>query len=238
MKLNVRRSHERGHFDHGWLKTYHTFSFADYYDPNFMGFSVLRVINEDLVAPGRGFGTHGHRDMEIITYVIAGELEHKDSMGNTSIIRPGEVQRMSAGTGVRHSEFNPRSDADTYLLQIWILPDQNGYEPSYEPSYEQRDFSDALKSRELVLVASQNGENNSVRVHQNVKLYAARLPSEKTLKLPLAKDRMGWLQIVKGDANFAGETLSAGDGVGMSEYEGSEFVTSSDCEILFFDLPS
>ena len=230
--IEPRRAEERGHFDHGWLKTYHTFSFADYFDPKFMGFSDLRVINEDFVHPGKGFPFHSHRDMEIITYVIEGALEHKDSLGNGSIIRPGEVQRMSAGTGVRHSELNPLKDQPLHLLQIWILPAREGI----QPSYEQKKFSDDEKRNRLRLVASPNSAEGSVTIHQDARLYASLLSAGKTLEHSLAPGRSAWVQLIRGEIQLNEVSLGAGDGAAVN-HEGILRITSAaDSELLLFDL--
>src|SRR6185369_5790306 len=211
--IQLRRSSERGHADHGWLNTFHTFSFADYFDDKFMGFRSLRVINEDWVKPGMGFGTHGHRDMEIITYVLEGELAHKDSMGNGSIIRPGEVQRMSAGTGVRHSEMNPSPAQWLHLLQIWILPERAGI----TPGYEQKMFDRSERQGRLRLVASPDGAEGSVTIHQDVRLYATLLDGGEEVTHTFAGGRYGWLHVAKGDAVVNGIELKAGDGAAISD---------------------
>src|SRR6266496_732498 len=194
MDIQLRRAAERGQFDHGWLKTAHTFSFADYYDPRHMGFRVLRVINEDFVSPGRGFGMHPHHDMEIVTYVLEGELGHRDSMGNGSVIRPGDVQRMSAGTGVTHSETNSSKTQRVHLLQIWILPDKQGY----PPSYEQKAFSDAERAGRLRVVASPDGRDGSVTIHQDATLFAGLLASGQRVEHALDKNRFAWVQVARG----------------------------------------
>jgi redox-sensitive bicupin YhaK (pirin superfamily) len=227
--ITIRPSNERGHFDHGWLDTYHTFSFADYHDPGQMGFRTLRVINDDKVAPGMGFGRHPHRDMEIITYVLDGSLEHRDSMGNGSVIRPGDVQRMSAGTGVLHSERNPSDSEGLHLLQIWILPEQHGI----RPGYEQKNFSVEERKGTLRLVASPTGEDGAVTIHQDVRLYAGILDGE-TVTHAFGKDRHGWLHVAKGTAELNGRPLTAGDGAAIS---GEDAVTvSGHGEVLLFDL--
>jgi len=231
--ITVRRSDERGHFDHGWLDTYHSFSFASYYDPKHMGFRSLRVINEDRVAPGGGFGTHPHRDMEIITYVLQGGLAHKDSMGNGSTIRPGDVQRMSAGTGVLHSEFNHSKDEAVHLLQIWILPDKEGV----TPSYEQKFFDAESKRGVLRLIASRDGRDGSVTIHQDADLFASVLGKGVSVEHELSAGRHAWLQVVRGKVAANGVELTAGDGAAVSAeskltVEGSE----DGSEILLFDL--
>jgi hypothetical protein len=230
--IQVRKSIDRGHFNYGWLDTYHTFSFADYRDPNHMGFRSLRVINEDRVQPGQGFGTHPHRDMEILTYVIEGALEHKDSMGNGSIIRPGDVQRMTAGTGVTHSEFNPSKEAIVHLLQIWILPERKGL----EPSYEQKNYPAGEKRSRLRLVASRDGREGSVSIHQDVNVYAALLESSETLTYEMAAGRHAWLQIIRGSVKCSGTDLSAGDGAAISEEREIPLSALGTSEVLLFDL--
>jgi redox-sensitive bicupin YhaK (pirin superfamily) len=231
--ITLRRSNERGHADHGWLQSMHSFSFADYYDPAHMGFGPLRVINEDRVAPGSGFGTHGHRDMEIISYVLDGELAHRDSMGNGSVIRPGDVQRMSAGTGVRHSEYNHAQDRTTHFLQIWIEPNETGI----PPSYEEKRYSDADKQDRLLLIASPDGADGSVRIHQDARLYAARLAEGKTLGAMLGTGRLGYLHLIRGSATVNGERLEGGDAARIHEETTLEIRAASDSELLLFDLP-
>jgi len=232
--VTVRPANERGHADHGWLDTHHTFSFDTYYDPRHMGFRTLRVINEDVVQPGHGFPTHGHRDMEIVTYVLEGELAHKDNMGNGSTIRPGDVQRMSAGTGVRHSEFNHSPTELVHLLQIWVLPSAQGL----PPSYQQKRFEEAEKRGRLRLIASQDGREGSVRIHQDVSVYAALLGRGVTVHHPFQAGRHGWVQVAKGAASVNGAELRAGDGAAISgegavEIGGRE---EGDSEVLLFDL--
>ncbi|MCU1349889.1 MAG: Pirin domain protein [Acidobacteria bacterium] len=227
--ITIRPSDERGHANHGWLDTYHTFSFADYYDPEQMGFRTLRVINDDKVAPGMGFGTHQHRDMEIITYVLDGALQHRDSMGNGSIMRPGDVQRMSAGTGVMHSEVNPSDSEEVHLLQIWIVPERRGI----RPSYEQKNFTPEERTGTLRLVASPAGDDRAVTINQDVRLYAAILDG-KSVTHAFAKDRHGWLHVARGEAEINGQKLAAGDGAAIS---GEESVTiGGHGEVLLFDL--
>jgi hypothetical protein len=231
--IQVRRAGERGHFDHGWLDTYHPFSFGDYYDPRFDGFRSLRVINEDRVRPGQGFGTHGHRDMEIVSYVLEGSLAHKDSMGTGSVIVPGDVQYMSAGTGVRHSEFNA-SDADPlHFLQIWILPDAAGY----APRYGQRRFEDSEKRGRLRLVASPSGEEGSLAIRQDVRIYSSLLGRGEAVRLDLAQGRHAWVQVARGSVEVNGNRLSAGDGLSSSE-ERTLSISSpeGESELLAFDL--
>ncbi|HUN81236.1 MAG TPA: pirin family protein [Phycisphaerae bacterium] len=230
--IEIRRSRERGHFDHGWLDTYHTFSFADYHDPRFMGFRALRVINEDRVKPGEGFGTHGHRDMEIITYVMSGELAHKDSMGNGSVIGPGEVQYMAAGTGVEHSEFNPSKLEAVHLMQIWIRPDRRGL----APRYEQRLFPSLSETGALTMLASADGRNGSIRINQDAALYAASLAEGQTVEHALGPGRAAWLQVLRGTASLNEEILKAGDGAGVSETASVRVTAASEAEFLLFDL--
>ncbi|AKQ60050.1 pirin family protein [Bordetella hinzii] len=231
--ITVRPAAERGHANHGWLDTFHTFSFANYYDPEHMGFGPLRVINDDRIAAGRGFGTHGHRDMEIITYVLDGAVAHKDSMGTGSTIRPGDVQRMSAGRGVLHSEFNPQPDAATHMLQIWIEPDVAGI----APEYEQKSFDDADKRGKLRQVASPDGAEGSLRIHQDVRLYAGLFDGAETADLGLAAGRRAWVHVARGSVTVNGQALKAGDGLAL---EGETAVTLRDggaAEVLVFDLP-
>jgi redox-sensitive bicupin YhaK (pirin superfamily) len=228
--ITIRKAEERGHFDHGWLDTYHTFSFADYYDPEHMGFRALRVINDDRIAPGRGFGTHGHRDMEIITYVLDGSLEHRDSMGTGSIIHPGEVQRMSAGTGVMHSEKNASLEESLRLLQIWILPERRGI----TPGYEQKEFSKEERSGTLRLVAANDARDGAIKIHQDVQLYASLLNGGPVTH-EFAPGRYGWLQVAKGEAEINGQKLKEGDGAAISGEE-SVTISGSGAEILLFDL--
>jgi quercetin 2,3-dioxygenase len=227
--ITIRKAGERGHFDHGWLNTYHTFSFADYYDPAFMGFRTLRVINEDRVKAGGGFGTHAHRDMEIISYVLEGELAHRDSMGTGSVIRPGDVQRMSAGTGVMHSEMNPSQENAVHFLQIWIVPERRGI----EPGYEQKTFPEGELRGRLRLVASPDGAAGSVTIHQDVKLYSALLAGESVAH-SYAPQRYGWVQVTRGDVEVNGLKLSAGDGAAISDE--SAVTISGSGEVLLFDL--
>ena len=232
--ITLRKSEERGHFNHGWLNTYHTFSFSDYYDPRFVGFRNLRVINEDRVAPGEGFPTHPHRDMEIISYVLDGALAHNDSMGNGSVIRPGDVQRMSAGRGVRHSEYNSSPDEPVHFLQIWITPAERGI----EPGYEQKLYSPEDKLGKLKLVASPDGSDNSVTIHQDVRLYASLLEKGQEVELQLGQGRYGWLQVARGAATLNGQTLNQGDGAAVEAGELVRIagVDEGRSEVLFFDL--
>jgi quercetin 2,3-dioxygenase len=233
--ITVRPSEARGHFDHGWLNTFHTFSFADYNDPKHTHFRELRVINEDTVQPGGGFGTHPHRDMEIITYILQGALAHKDSMGTGSTIRPGDVQRMSAGTGVLHSEFNHSPDELVHLLQIWIFPEKRGL----KPSYEQKTFSNEEKLNRLRLVASPDGGEGSVTIHQDVRLYAGLLEAGKSVKHDLADGRGAWIQVTSGAVDVNGKRLSAGDGAAIEDEKQLEVTGQGEqgtSEFLLFDL--
>lgn len=230
--ITLRKSHERGHANHGWLDSYHTFSFADYYDPAEMGFSSLRVINEDRVAPKGGFPTHPHRDMEIVTYILAGELAHQDSMGNGSVIRVGDVQRMTAGTGIRHSEFNASESEPVHLLQIWIEPAATGL----TPSYEQKHFSAAEKQGALRLVASQDGRDGSVTIHQDAALYAAVLSGGESVPYTLAAPRRAYLHLARGRAKLNGYPLEAGDGAKIHGPENVNLEALEDVEVLLFDL--
>ncbi|HSN31454.1 MAG TPA: pirin family protein [Ideonella sp.] len=230
--LTLRRSAERGFADHGWLKSRHSFSFADYYDPAHMGFSTLRVINEDRIAPGTGFGTHGHRDMEIVSVVLEGALAHKDSLGTGAVIRPGEVQRMSAGRGVMHSEFNA-AEVETHFLQIWIQPDAKGI----APGYEQKSFDDAGKRGRLQLVASGDAREGSLKLHADASLYAGRFDGDERAALALAEGRRAWVHVVRGRVAVNGEQLAAGDALAL---EGEAAVSIADgvgADVLVFDLP-
>ncbi len=231
--LALRRSGERGYADHGWLKSFHSFSFADYYDPRHMGFGPLRVINEDRVAPGMGFGTHGHRDMEIISYVLDGELAHKDSMGNGSVIRPGDVQRMSAGTGVRHSEFNHSADRTTLVLQIWIEPAERGI----APSYEEKRFEATDKRGRLRLVASADGAEGSVKIHQDARVYAGMFDGAETAELVIAPGRRAYVHVARGEIAVDGQRLAAGDAAMITNADGAVLSDGRNAEVLAFDLP-
>ena len=230
--LTIRRSHERGHADHGWLDSHHTFSFADYHDPRYMGFRTLRVINEDRVAPGKGFGTHPHRDMEILSYVLDGALEHRDSMGTGSVIRPGDVQRMSAGTGVTHSEFNHSKTEGVHFLQIWILPETRGS----APGYEQKRFEPAERQGRLRLIAARDGRDGAVTVHQDMSLYAALLAPGDTVRHGFAAGRQGWLQVARGAVKIGEATLHAGDGAAIQQTDQVEITGVEAAELLLFDL--
>jgi len=230
--INIRHSEERGGGNHGWLKTQHTFSFDQFYDPRWMGFRSLRVINEDWVAGGQGFSAHPHRDMEIITYILEGGIEHKDSLGTSSIIRPGDGQRMSAGRGIRHSEINPSPTEAAHLLQIWIMPDKTGH----EPSYEQKTFPEEEKRGKLRLIASPDGKDGSVTIHQDAKLYVSLLSPGQEVKHDLGKGRHAWLQIARGSVELNGQKLVQGDGAAISEEKALSIKGAEDAEVLLFDL--
>ncbi len=232
--ITLRPAAERGHFDHGWLDTRHTFSFAEYHDPAHMGFRALRVINQDRVRPGQGFGSHGHRDMEILSWVLDGALAHRDSTGGSGVLRPGEVQRMSAGTGVTHSEFNGSGDEEVHFLQIWIVPDR----PGHRPSYEQRVVPAAERRGALRLVASPDGADGSTTIHRDARVYASLLPEGARLRHPLAPGRAAWVQVARGQVEVNGKLLVPGDGAAV---EGEEAVLLAgrgpqEAELLLFDL--
>jgi redox-sensitive bicupin YhaK (pirin superfamily) len=231
--ITIRKSNQRGHANHGWLDTYHTFSFADYYDPEYMGFSVLRVINQDIIAADTGFGMHGHQNMEIITYVAKGALFHKDSMGNETIITPGEVQRMSAGSGIRHSEYNHEKDSETHLFQIWITPIKN----DVIPSYDQKSFTEALSSNEMVLVASVDGRENSVSLGQDVNMYVCKTTISGKKDFIISSKRNIWLQLLSGSLNINGNTLSPGDGAKVTQPKTLNLNWTAHTEFIIFDLP-
>lgn len=231
--IQIRPSASRGQAEHGWLSSRHTFSFANYYDARHMGFGPLRVINEDKVIGGQGFGTHGHRDMEIISYVLGGALEHKDSMGTGSVLRYGDVQRMSAGSGVTHSEFNHDADETVHFLQIWIMPQENGI----EPSYQERHFDTDSKRGQLRLIASPDGRDGSLLIHQDANLYASILDGDDALELPLAPGRLAWVQVARGRLSVNGLTLQAGDGLQISDEQAITLGKAQDAEVLLFDLP-
>ena len=229
----LRPANERGHADHGWLKSYHSFSFAEYHDPRHMGFGPLRVINEDRVAPGTGFGTHGHRDMEIISYVLEGALAHQDSMGNGSTIVPGDVQRMSAGSGVRHSEYNHDKAGTTHFLQIWIEPSVTGI----APSYEQKHFDAASKRGRLRLIASPDGAEGSVHIHQDARMYAALLDGAERAEHQLANGRRAYVHVARGSVKVQGRRLSEGDALKLEKVDGITLEQGAQAEVLLFDLP-
>lgn len=231
--MQIRRSEERGHFNHGWLDTYHTFSFGDYYDPEQMNFRTLRVMNEDRVQAGQGFGMHGHRDMEILTYVLEGALAHRDSLGNESVLRAGELQRMSAGTGIQHSEYNSSRTAPVHLYQIWIIPERRGL----TPGYEQRAFATTAESGHLRLVAAPRGHEQGVlTIHQDARVYLATLKDGQTLNQPLAPGRHAWLQVLRGEASVNGHSLATGDGAAISEEAALTIQAAPVAEVMLFDL--
>jgi redox-sensitive bicupin YhaK (pirin superfamily) len=230
--LQVRKSTDRGHFDHGWLNTYHTFSFGRYVDRRYMGFRSLRVMNEDFVQPGQGFGTHPHRDMEIVTYVLEGALEHRDSMGNGEVLRPGEFQRMSAGTGITHSEFNPSESEPVHLYQIWLLPERDGI----EPSYEQKRFPESERRNRLRLVASPDGADGSLLIHLDARVWLATIIDDEQLTHGLGEGRHAWLQVLRGSVSFNGQRMETGDGTAISEETALAIKARGDAEIMLFDL--
>lgn len=231
--ITIRPAQERGAANFGWLDSRHTFSFGNYYDPHHMGFADLRVINEDKVTPGKGFGTHGHRDMEIISYVLEGALEHKDSIGTGSVIRPGDVQRMSAGTGIQHSEFNASNTDPVHFLQIWLLPEKKGI----EPGYEQKNFSEAEKRGTLRLMGSRDGRDGSITIHQNVDLYASVLSEGEAVDHTLPEGRVAWVQVARGAVQLNGHTLTAGDGAAISEESQITLQGAAEsAEVLLFDM--
>ena len=231
--ITIRSTHDRGAVNIGWLDSRHTFSFGSYSDPNHMGFATLRVINEDKVAPGQGFQTHSHRDMEIVTYVLDGALEHKDSLGTSSIIRPGDVQRMTAGTGITHSEFNSSKTDPVHLLQIWILPDRT----NLEPGYEQKNFPQPDRSGKLCLVGSRDGREGSIVIHQNIDFYSTSIQFGERVSHPLAPDRMIWVQVASGTVQLNGEVLVAGDGAAIEQESLITLeATTNDSEVLLFDM--
>jgi redox-sensitive bicupin YhaK (pirin superfamily) len=230
--MSLRTAAERGHANHGWLDSFHSFSFADYYDPEHMGFGALRVINEDRVQPGRGFGTHGHRDMEIITYPLEGKLEHKDSMGNGSVIVPGDVQRMSAGSGILHSEYNPSREEPVHFLQIWIEPDVRGV----TPTYEQRHVSAEEKQARLRVIASPDGRDGSVRIHQDAQVFASLLDGDDRVGHELARGRRAYVHVARGAVRVNGQALEAGDALAISGESRVELDRARGAEVLLFDL--
>jgi redox-sensitive bicupin YhaK (pirin superfamily) len=229
--MKIRKANERGHASHGWLDTYHTFSFADYYDPQWMGFRSLRVINDDLVMPGMGFGTHPHRDMEIITYILSGALEHKDSMGNGRVIRTGDVQYMAAGTGVRHSEFNPSREEAVHLLQIWILPDTKGV----TPRYAEKSFANTPAGA-LHLVASRAGRDGSIEIHQDADLWLAKLDPGQSVAHALSEDRHAWAHVAEGEVSINGQTLEGGDAAIFDKATTIDVRATKPAQVLLFDL--
>ena len=231
--IQVRRADDRGYADHGWLRSYHSFSFADYFDPEHVEFGPLRVINEDRVVPGAGFSTHGHRDMEILSYVLDGALAHKDSTGTSSVIRPGDVQRMSAGRGVLHSEFNGSQSEPVHFLQIWIQPNVRGI----DPGYEQKHYPDAEKRGRLRLVASPDGADGSVHIQQDARVYAGRFDGDERANLPLSPQRRAYVHVARGRVRVNGESLAAGDAVKLTDVDGVAIADGADAEVLVFDLP-
>lgn len=230
--IQVRKASDRGHANHGWLNTYHTFSFSTYQDPQHVRFRSLRVMNEDWVAAGQGFGTHPHNDMEIVTYVLEGALEHRDSMGNGEVLRPGEFQRMSAGTGITHSEFNPSTTEPTHLYQIWLFPEQKGI----TPSYEQKRFDESGRLNRLQLVASRDATEGSLLIHQDARIYLSQIETNKTVILELNADRHAWLQVLRGSVTLNKESLQTSDGAAVSGESKLEIQATTDAEIMLFDL--
>ena len=228
----LRKASERGHADHGWLDTWHTFSFSTYQDPAHTHFRALRVMNEDIVAPGQGFGTHPHRDMEIVTYVLKGALAHRDSMGNGEILRPGEFQRMTPGTGITHSEFNPSSTEPVHLYQIWLFPEKKGL----EPSYEQKAFPSEFRKNQFQLVASPNGDDGSLQIHQDARIFLADLLAGQKLEYGINKDRHAWLQVLRGSITANGHALNTSDGLAVSEEVSLQLQANADAELMLFDL--
>lgn len=233
-KINLRKSQERGHANHGWLNSYHSFSFANYYDPEHMGYSVLRVINEDVIAPAKGFGMHPHRDMEIITYMLQGALRHEDSLGNGSVIKAGDVQRMTAGTGIVHSEFNASSTEPAHLLQIWLLPERN----SIQPGYEEKHFDDEEKQGRWRLIASHDGRDGSLLIHQDIALYAAVLAKGEQVSYDMSAGRSLYLQVARGAVKLNNETLVAGDAAKIDTQQAIAIQALEPAELLLFDLPA
>jgi len=230
--ITIRRAEDRGYFDHGWLKTFHTFSFAGYRDPQHMSYRALRVMNEDRVAPGQGFGEHGHSDMEIVTYVLDGALAHRDSLGNGEVLRPGEFQRMTAGTGIRHSEFNPSREAAAHFYQIWLLPRAKGL----PPGYEQKSFPIDERRGQLRLVASPDGDAGSLTIQQDTRIYLSSLSEREAIRHEFGQDRHGWLQVLRGNVRLNDHQLQAGDGAALSSEPRIDVAATSDAEILLFDL--
>ena len=230
--ITIRRGNDRGHFNHGWLDTYHTFAFGDYFDPQHIQFGPLRVMNEDRVAAGQGFGMHGHRDMEIVTYVLSGELAHRDSLGNGEVLRPGELQRMTAGSGIRHSEFNPSADKPVHLDQIWLLPERQGL----EPSYEQKAFPAEARQGAWQLVASPDATDGSLKIHQDARLFLAELAAGKQLGRAIDSTRQVWLQVLRGDIEIGGQRLTAGDAAAVTGESSLALEARTSAEVLLFDL--
>lgn len=230
--IAIRKASERGHADHGWLNTYHTFSFSSYHDPAHMGFRSLRVMNEDRVAAGKGFGTHPHNNMEIVSYVLEGALQHKDSLGNGEVLRPGEFQRITAGTGIAHSEFNPSKDQPTHFYQIWLLPQRNGL----TPSYEQKRFDDSELHNTLRLVASPAGEKGSLTIHQDARIYLSKLDGETPLEFEIAPGRHAWLQVLRGAVTLNGLAMQTSDGAAVSNESKLTISAASNAEVMLFDL--
>jgi quercetin 2,3-dioxygenase len=230
--ITIRRASERGHANHGWLDTYHTFSFASYRDPKHVHFRALRVMNEDVVAPGQGFGTHPHDNMEIVTYVLEGALEHRDSMGNGEVLCPGEFQRMSAGTGITHSEFNPSPTEPVHLYQIWMFPRQDGI----EPSYEQKRFEEVERHNRLRLVASPDAADGSLLIHQDARIYLSSLDAGHQMTHELNAGRHAWLQVLRGQVALNGQALQTGDGAAVSDETALQIEASDDAEVMLFDL--
>lgn len=230
--ITVRPGNQRGHFDHGWLNTYHTFSFSSYRDPRHMGFRSLRVMNEDFVAPGQGFGTHPHDNMEIVTYVLEGALEHRDSMGNGEVLRPGEFQRISAGTGITHSEFNPSANEPVHLYQIWLFPDRRGI----TPSYEQKRFEEEERRNRLRLVASPDASDGSLLIHQDARILLGSLDANREVTHTLGNNRHAWVQVLRGTAEVNGHKLTAGDGASLSDEANVTLKAQTDAEVMLFDM--
>jgi len=230
--IQIRRAAERGHANHGWLNSHHTFSFARYHDPEYMGFKTLRVLNDDAVQPGQGFGTHSHQDMEIISYVVDGAMEHKDSMGTGSVLQPGDVQRMSAGRGVTHSEFNHSPTEPLRFLQIWVLPESEGI----DPGYEERHFAETEKRSRLRLIVSPDGEEGSLRIHQDVRVYASILAKSESVEHEISSGRHAWVQVVQGSLSLNGDELHEGDGAAVSDLAQLSFEGVEEAEFLIFDL--
>jgi redox-sensitive bicupin YhaK (pirin superfamily) len=230
--IRIRRANERGHADYGWLNTYHTFSFAGYYDPAHVGFRSLRVMNEDRVAPGKGFGTHAHDNMEIVSYVLDGALEHNDSMGNGEVLRPGEFQRITAGTGISHSEFNPSIEEPTHFYQIWLLPAAIGL----SASYEQKRFEDSEMRNALRLVASPVGDNGALTIHQDARIYLSRLDAEASVQFQIPEGRHAWLQVLRGSVTINAQAMDASDGAAVSEESDLQIAATTEAEFMLFDL--